>query len=88
MSIFNFKIVDRKTSEEKEWKVSYVNRSQKEKTCAHCGAKKAIGDNGTTFNKIFKYPDGHKQFVTYHTCGHKESPCTQAIALKIGVKLP
>jgi len=88
MSIFNFKIVSRKAAEEREWKVSYVHRSQKEKTCSHCGAKKAIGDNGTTFTKIFKFSDGRKEFKTHHTCGHKNSPCTQAIAKQLNVELP
>ena len=88
MSIFNFKIVEAKISEEKDWKISYVMKSQKEKVCSHCGAKKVIGDKGTTFNKIFKYPNGEKKFVTYHTCGHKASPCTQAIAQKYNILLP
>lgn len=85
MSIFKIKLLP--VVKEKDWKVSYVQSSQKPKVCHVCKKNLPIGSSGTTFTKRTKV-GAETKFRIYHTCGHRDNICTMRVALDLNVRLP
>jgi hypothetical protein len=82
-----FKINLKPKIKERDYDVDYVKNSRKEKKCCVCNKKIYRGESATTFAK--RVSKGFKtEYLTFYTCGLKNSPCTIKKAEELKISLP